>query len=333
MPQPTYRRIAVIGGGANDEHHVSLASAAAVTRAIRELNLTAVPLTITENGTWRDESGTDVPAHRAIEILTGCDIAFPVLHGVRGEDGTIAGLLDLSGIPFAGSPVRAGALGIHKHVTKLIAESLGIATAKSQLVQPGSEATTTSLQPPFVVKPATGGSSNGVFVVADPDDIAKAVAQARKYGHSVLVEEYVVGRELDIAAFRDRNGTLRLGAVLEIDVTSGGVFGAAEKYDGRAQFTVPARISDADESAIRTAAALLYEALECAGVARFDFFLTDSGPILNEVNTSPGMTEHSQVPLMYATIGLSYTGLIAELLDAVSCSVSGNTVEPTTRRA
>ncbi|MDQ0642319.1 D-alanine--D-alanine ligase family protein [Microbacterium murale] len=317
MSQSTPIRIAVVGGGSNDEHAVSRASAASVVRAIRELNHTAVPLSIGEDGSWQDEHGTVLPAYRAVETLTGCDIAFPVLHGVGGEDGAIAGLLELCGVPYAGSPVRAGALGMDKHATKLIAESLGIATAKARVARPGIDAAVMGLQPPFVVKPAAGGSSNGVFVVADPNGVAQAVSRARVFGDTVLIEEYVAGREVDIAVFRDRHGVLRFGAALEIGVTPGSVFGAAEKYDGSAKFTVPAPISDADETAIRHAAVLMYEGLGCAGVARFDFFLTDRGPVLNEVNTAPGMTERSQVPLMYAATGLDYAGFIAELLHAV----------------
>ena len=318
MPQHTRRRIAVIGGGANDEHPVSLASAAGVTRAVRALRDIAVPLTIGEDGTWRDDQDVALPAHRAVELLTGCDVAFPVLHGERGEDGTIAGLLELCGVPFAGSPVRAGALGMDKHATKLIAASRGIATANGRVVASGDAAgiAAAGLTPPFVVKPASGGSSNGVFVVPDVAGLADTVDRARAFGDPVLIEEYVTGREVDIAVFRDRRGALRLGATLEISVAPGDVFGATETYDGSARSPVPAPLDDADEAAVRAAATRLYDALGCAGVARFDFFVTAAGPVLNEVNTTPGMTERSQVPLMYAATGLDYTGLIAELLDA-----------------
>ncbi|MFD6698656.1 MULTISPECIES: ATP-grasp domain-containing protein [unclassified Microbacterium] len=318
MSQHPRRRIAVIGGGANHEHAVSLASAAGVTRAVRALTHIAVPLTIGEDGAWRDEQGVALPVHRAVELVAGCDVAFAVLHGERGEDGTIAGLLDLCGVPSAGSPVRAGALGMDKHATKLVAASLGIETARGRVVSSGGEVgiTVAGLTPPFVVKPAGGGSSNGVFVVADLDGLPDAVDRARTFGDPVLIEEYVTGREVDVAVFRDRHGTLRLGAPLEIAVAPGDVFGATEKYDGTARFTVPAPIDPADEAAVRSAARRLYEALGCAGVARFDFFVTADGPVLNEVNTTPGMTERSQVPLMYAAMGLDYTGLIAELLDA-----------------
>ncbi|MHA7132713.1 D-alanine--D-alanine ligase family protein [Oerskovia turbata] len=324
MTTHTDRRIAVIGGGANDEHAVSIASAAAVTRALRDLpGHTALPLTIDEDGRWRDETGAALPTDRAVKILTSCDVAFPLLHGVRGEDGSIAGFLDHCGVPVVGSPVRAGALSMDKHATKLIARSLGIATATGNLVGPDLDAAVSGLHAPFVVKPVDGGSSNGVVVARDVSGVPEAVRQARTFGETVLVEEYVSGREVDIAVFRDRHGELRLGASLEIGVAPGGVFGATEKYDGSARFTAPAPISAAEEAEIQAAATTMYEALGCAGVARFDYFLTATGVVLNEVNTTPGMTERSQVPLMYAATGLDYRALIAELVDAAWSARAG----------
>jgi len=152
VPERTIRRVAVIGGGANDEHDVSLASAAAVVRAVRALDLTAVPLTIDRRGGWRVDDAP-VPPAEAIHLLASCDIAFPVLHGVDGEDGAVAGLLRLTRVPFVGSPVRAGALGMDKWVTKLVAEELGIRTAPGMLVDGRVDAADLSLEPPFVVKP------------------------------------------------------------------------------------------------------------------------------------------------------------------------------------
>ncbi|MFC9559178.1 D-alanine--D-alanine ligase [Agromyces sp. NPDC056965] len=328
MTQNNSTRIAVIGGGVSDEHDVSLASAAAVGRAIVELGFDVVPLTIGNDGAWRDEDGGILPAHGAVELLADCDIAFPALHGVNGEDGAIAGFLELSGVPYVGAPVRAGALGMDKWVTKLIAGSLGIATAKAIVARPGAAtvAAPMDLKPPFVIKPATGGSSNGVFVVPDRDDVAATVSRARAFGDPVLVEEYVLGREVDVAVFRDRDGELRLGSTLGIGVAPGGVFDRTQKYDGSAVFTVPAPISDRDEVSIRHAARLLYETLGCSGVARFDFFATAAGVVLNEVNTAPGMTEQSQVPLMYAATGLDYVGLIAALLESAERSPFRNSI-------
>lgn len=320
MTKTPTTRVAVIGGGISDEHEVSIASAASVVRAVAALGLEAVPFTIARDGRWLTDDGHRLPAHEALARIADCDLAFPVLHGVDGEDGAIAGLLRMAGIPFVGAPVRAGALGMDKWATKLIADDLGIATSRGALAggwaAPVGAAFASELRPPLVVKPTTGGSSNGVFVVADRSDLVATVEQARAYGDTVLVEEYVRGREVDIAVFRDASGGLRVGSTLEIGVVPGGVFDRAEKYDGSAEFTIPASLDPREEGAIRQAAVLLYEALGCAGVARFDFFATDDGVVLNEVNTSPGMTEQSQVPRMYAAVGLDYAGLVGELIAA-----------------
>ncbi len=324
MPDPTAplhpgtprRRVAVIGGGANDEHEVSLGSAAAVTRALRAFGLDAVPLTIDRAGSWRHTDGAALTPSEAVALLTTCDAAFPALHGVHGEDGAAAGFLGMIGVPVVGSPVRAGALGMDKWVTKTIAEAVGIRTARAVLLGAADALDRLPLEPPFVVKPTTGGSSNGVSVVRHRDEYTAAVRLAREAGDDVLVESFVTGREVDIAVFRVRTGTLRTGATLEIGVADGELFGRTEKYDGSAQFTVPARITDVQHAAIEHAARTLYDTLGCAGVARFDFFVTDHGVVLNEVNTSPGFTEQSQVPQMFAAVGLPYVDLVGALLDA-----------------
>lgn len=308
-------RIAVVGGGANDEHEVSLASAAAAVRAVDGHGRVAVPLTIDRDGGWRHTAGGVLSAAEAVAVLTSCDAVLPVLHGVDGEDGAFAGLARMIGVPVVGSPVRAGALGMDKWVTKLVAESLGIATAPAVLVRTGDDPGPPP-ELPVVVKPTTGGSSNGVSVVRRPEDYAVAIAAARAAGTDVLVEWFVTGREVDVAVFRDRTGALRTGATLEIGVAEGEVFGTTEKYDGSTAFTVPARLTASELQRIESAARTLYTALDCGGVGRFDFFVADDGVVLNEVNTAPGFTEQSQVPRMFAATGLPYRGLVGELVAA-----------------
>lgn len=315
MTRTSARRVAIIGGGANDEHDVSRASAAAVARAVRELGDDAIEVTIDRGGRWHSADGVLAPAEAA-RLLDGCDVAFPALHGVNGEDGAVAGLLTMFGIPFVGSPVRAGALAMDKWCMKLVADALGVATAPGILIDVGDTVSTVPLAPPLVVKPTTGGSSNGVAVVTDAGELPAAIERARNAGPSVLVEPFITGREVDIAVFRGRSGALRLGETLEIAVGERQVFDREAKYDGSAPFILPARISVDDGEVLEGAAVRLYDALGCAGVARFDFFVTGRGVILNEVNTSPGMTEQSQVPRMYAAVGLSYRELVAQLLDA-----------------
>lgn len=309
-------RVAVIGGGTSDEHEVSLASAAAVARAVRTLGLDAVPMTIDRSGRWRHQVDGPLSPAQAIAVLTGCDVAFPVLHGVDGEDGAIAGLLSMTGVPFVGSPVRAGALGMDKWVTKLVAEAIGIRTAPGVLVHDSSERGSIGLPPPWVVKPTSGGSSNGVSLVDDAGGLGAAIDHARSAGGTALVEGFVSGREVDIALFRDRDGELRAGSTLEVGVADGAVFDRAQKYDGTASFLLPARISSDERATVEQAARALYAALDCSGVARFDFFVTAEGVVLNEVNTAPGFTEQSQVPRMYDAVGLGYAELVAALLEA-----------------
>ena len=316
MREERVRRVAVIGGGANDEHAVSLASAAAVARAVEASGLDAVPITIDRTGGWHGGAGRSLPSAEAVAIVAACDVAFPVLHGVNGEDGAAAGLLAMVGVPFVGSPVRAGAIGMDKWVTKLVAQAVGVDTAPGVLVRSAADASAVDAVPPFVVKPTNGGSSNGVTVVRRRSELADAIERACASGGQTLVESFVSGREVDIALFRDAAGVVRAGATLEIGVARGEVFGREQKYDGTASFTVPARVSAAEHAAIDGAARALYDALGCAGVARFDFFVTEAGVVLNEVNTTPGFTEQSQVPLMYAATGLPYERLVLALIEA-----------------
>jgi D-alanine-D-alanine ligase len=321
MTGHTPRRIAVIGGGRSDEHDVSVASAAAAARAVHGNGDELVALTIGRNGRWSGNDGEALTAADAVRHLTTCDVVLPLLHGVHGEDGSIAGLLTMLDVPFVGSPVRAGALAMDKWTTKLLAEAAGIDTAPAVLLRPGDVVgePPLGLPPldlPLVVKPTTGGSSNGVGRVTTADAYGPAVAGARSAGADVLVESFVTGREVDIALFRDRGGALRAGATLEIGVDAGEVFDRERKYDGTAEFTVPARLTPHEQTAVDRAARDLYGVLGCSGVARFDFFVTDTGVVLNEVNTTPGFTERSQVPLMYAAVGLGYGALIAELVEA-----------------
>ncbi len=321
MTDRPHHRVAVIGGGANDEHDVSLASAAAVVAALRTGGHTAVPLTVGRDGTWHDEGGSLLSPADAVARLTSCDAAFPLLHGEHGEDGAVAGLLDLVGVPVVGSPVRAGALAADKWVTKTVAGAVGIASAPAvrvaAAVSAAEAAAAVPSAPPLVVKPTSAGSSNGVTLVRRHDDLAAAIEHARSAGGTVLVESFVAGREVDVALFRDRSGVLRCGATLEIATDGRGVFDREQKYDGSAPFRIPAGLSVAEHAAVTGAAAVLYEVLGCAGVARFDFFVTGDGVVLNEVNTAPGFTEQSQVPRMYAAVGLGYVELVDELLAAV----------------
>jgi len=304
-------RVAVIGGGQNCEHEVSLASAASVAAGLDPQTYDVVSLTIGRDGTWRDHGLRPIGLSGAAHVLRSCDVVFPVVHGPRGEDGALAALCELAGLPYVGSGIRAGAIAMDKWTTKLVAGALGIATAPGVLV---TAATAAHLRwsHPVVVKPVAAGSSQGVSLAATSEALPRALETALAIDDRVLVEDVVVGREIDLALLRRADGTVIAAPALEI--VADGLFDYDAKYGGGADFRVPAVLDEVEAKALEDAALAVYDALGCAGVARIDFFLTEVGPVLNEVNTAPGMTEHSQVPRMFAAAGLPYVELLDELV-------------------
>lgn len=306
-------RVAVVGGGQNCEHDVSLASAASVVGALDPATYDVVALTIGRDGTWRDRGLRPIGLSGAAQVLRGCDVVFPVVHGPRGEDGALAALCELAGLPYVGSGIRPGALAMDKWATKLVAQAVGIAVAPGTLV---TAATARHLRwtHPVVVKPVAAGSSQGVSRVDVPDALGPALEAAFALDDRVLVEDVVVGREVDVAVLKRADGSLFVPPALEI--VCDGIFDYDAKYGGHADFRLPAALDDVDAKALAEAAVAVFEALGCAGVARVDFFLTATGPVLNEVNTMPGLTPHSQAPRMFAAAGMAYPDLLDELVRA-----------------
>ena len=300
-------RVVVIGGGQSAEHQVSLASAEGVTAVLRSHGHDVVALTIDQNGMWRQDQQA-IGFAGAVHVLGTTDVVVPMLHGPRGEDGTLAALCDLAGVPYVGSGLGAGALAMDKWVTKLVAEAIGIATAPGRLLTRAT-ASAYSFTHPVVVKPVAAGSSQGVSLVSAADALPSALATAFDYDDRVLIEDVVEGREIDLAVLGRPDGTRLVAPALEI--VADGIFDFATKYGGSADFRVPARLSDTQRERLERAAVSMYDALGCAGVVRIDFFWSGDQPVLNEVNTTPGFTEASQVPKMFAAAGLTY----AELLD------------------
>jgi D-alanine-D-alanine ligase len=304
-------RVAVIGGGRSCEHDVSLASAASVAAGLDPTSYDVVPLTIGRDGTWRDRGRRPMSLVGAAQVLRGCDVAFPVVHGPHGEDGTLAALCDLANLPYVGSDVRAGALAMDKWATKLVAGALGLTTAPGRLVT-ASTAGVVRWTGPVVVKPVAAGSSLGVSLVTEASALPAALDAALALDSRALVEEVVPGREIDVAVLRRADGSLLVPPAIE--VVGDGLFDFEAKYGGGADLRVPAALTETEVKELEDAAVATYQALGCSGVARVDFFLTEQGPVLNEVNTIPGMTEHSQVPRTFAAAGLTYADLLDELV-------------------
>ncbi|MBT2495575.1 D-alanine--D-alanine ligase [Microbacterium sp. ISL-59] len=313
-------KVLVIGGGQNPEHEVSLASAAAVAAALRMGDHDVTTVTIDRDGIWRVEGRPNggSPAESlalALPLLTRTDVVFPAVHGALGEDGALAALCALAGVRVVGSGLRAGAIGMDKWTTKLVADAVGLGTARGRLVA-ADDIGDVEFEGEVVVKPVSAGSSHGVGLVTEEGQLLAALEEAAGFDRRILVEEVVRGREIDVAVLREKGGIRWAAPPLEIHAT--GLFDTATKYDGSARFTVPAQLDAAEAAALKRAAIAVFDALGCDGVARMDFFLTERGPVLNEVNTMPGLTAASQVPRMFAAAGVTYVDLVSRLVRAAS---------------
>jgi len=259
------------------------------------------------------------------EVLASVDVVFPVLHGPYGEDGTIQGLLELAGVPYVGAGVLASAAGMDKEFTKklLIADGLPIGDfAVLRPSQPTLDAEQLDrLGLPAFVKPARGGSSIGVSRVASWQELPAAIAHARKHDPKVIVESAIVGRELECGVLEFPDGTVQASTIGEIRVAGvrdreDAFYDFATKYlDDAAELDVPAKIDDDVSDAVRELAIRAFKAIDCQGLARVDFFLTDDGPLINEVNTMPGFTTISMYPRMWAASGVDYQTLLATMVD------------------
>ena len=267
------------------------------------------------------------------EVLDTVDVVFPVLHGPYGEDGTIQGLLELAGVPYVGAGVLASATGMDKEFTKklLAAEGLPVgAHAVLRASQPTlSSADRDRLGLPVFVKPARGGSSIGVTRVVGWDDLPAAIADARQHDPKVIVEAAIDGRELECGVLEFPDGAVRASAVGEIRVAGGrgredSFYDFATKYlDDAAELDVPAKIDDDVADAVRTLAVRAFAAIDCQGLARVDFFLTDDGLVVNEVNTMPGFTTISMYPRMWAAAGVDYPTLLTTMVQTALARGTG----------
>ena len=267
------------------------------------------------------------------EVLASVDVVFPVLHGPYGEDGTVQGLLELAGVPYVGAGVLASAAGMDKEFTKKLLVAEGLPVGAYEVLRPSQATPDTRVRErlglPVFVKPARGGSSIGVSRVTSWDELPAAVAHARRHDPKVIVEAAIVGRELECGVLEFPDGTVQASTVGEIRVA--GVRGRedsfydfATKYlDDAAELDVPAKVDDDVSDAVRELAIRAFRAIDCQGLARVDFFLTDDGPIINEVNTMPGFTTISMYPRMWATSGVDYQTLVATMVETALARGTG----------
>jgi len=261
-----------------------------------------------------------------VRSLGDVDLVFPILHGPWGEDGTIQGMLELVDLPYVGSGVLASSLGMDKHFTKTVLQQSGIPVAPWCTVtsfewRTDADAVRSSARDlglPAFVKPARAGSSVGVSKVSDWDELDAAIETALAEDDRVLIESGVVGREVEIAVLGGRPGEATRASVAGEIVISGREF-----YDFAAKYldapgidlVCPADLTGDELATMRRLAVTAFDAIGGEGLARVDFFLTDDGFVINEINTMPGFTPISMFPRCWQETGLSYPALIDELID------------------
>jgi D-alanine--(R)-lactate ligase len=340
-------KVGILFGGASEEHPVSVKSAQEVAQNLDVAKYEPFWIGITQSGAWKLCDGPDAdwenggcrpamlsPDRRVRGLLVleqgryeaiGLDLVLPVLHGKLGEDGAMQGLLELSGIPYAGCDIQSSALCMDKSLTYMVARAAGIATPTFWTFAANESIDPDQLTYPVFVKPARSGSSFGVSKVSRKEDLLGAVETARQYDSKVLIEEPVVGSEIGCAILgNDRD--LLAGEVDQIALSHGffRIHQEDEPESGsdNATVTVPADISEESRSLVQETAKAVYRALGCGGLSRVDMFLKEDGQVvLNEVNTLPGMTSYSRYPRMMAAAGLPF----AEVIDRmVSLALAGN---------
>lgn len=277
--------------------------------------------------------GELVSLDQAGDMLGSVDVVFPILHGPYGEDGTIQGLLELAGVPYVGAGVFASAAGMDKEFTKKLLAADGLPIGKHVVLRPQQAAPTLEdierLGFPMFVKPSRGGSSIGVSRVMHADELPGAIDEARRHDPKVIIEAAIVGRELECGVLEFPDGSVRASTIGEIRVAGvrgreDGFYDFATKYlDDAAELDVPAKVDDDVAEELQRLAIRAFEALDCQGLARVDFFLTEDGPVVNEINTMPGFTTISMYPRMWGASGIDYPTLVGTMVETALARGTG----------
>lgn len=343
------RKVALIFGGRSSEHEISLRSIKNVFEALDKAKYEPYLIGISKEGSW-----FHVPDFETLNKMTSLkdktrpsslqpcslvcrdskpqfflleknlsfhvDVAFPVLHGTFGEDGTIQGLFKMMNLPFVGCGVLACSVGMDKDIMKRLLDQAGIKNAPSLLLTKKSlfsySQIIQKLGSPFFIKPANSGSSVGVFKIKSEGDFHEKLPQAFKYDEKVLAEKAIEGREIECSVM-GLNDEPRASLPGEIIVQHEFYSYEAKYLDANgAKIQIPAHLTPEIQNQIQNIAIKTYQALSCDGLSRVDFFIEKSGDIyVNEINTIPGFTNISMYPKMWEATGISYSSLISELIE------------------
>ena len=311
-------RVGVVFGGRSVEHDVSLVSGRAIMDALDPRRYQVVPIAVGRDGRW--------PAgliERLLGRKSGLDVVIPMIHGTDGEDGSLQGLLTLSGVPFVGSAVLGSAVGMDKDVMKTLLQNAGLPTVRHRTflraefdADPGGTAAIAERHCglPLFIKPANGGSSVGVSKVRDRDGLEPALRLAFRYDRKVIAERGVDAREIECSVLgNDAPEASVLGEILP----AGEFYDYASKYqDAGSRLLIPAPLDEAQAALGRDLAVRAFQALDLSGMARVDLFLdrATGAFFVNEVNTLPGFTPISMYPKLWEASGLSFPRLVDRLV-------------------
>ncbi|MFF1715886.1 D-alanine--D-alanine ligase family protein [Streptomyces sp. NPDC058268] len=358
-------RVAVVFGGRSSEHGISVVTAGAVLRAIDRTKYDVLPIGITTDGRWaltaddpdrmaiteRQVPNVDAlaesadggvvmpldPGNREVvysepgsvpKALGEVDVVFPMLHGPYGEDGTLQGLLELSGVPYVGAGVLASAVGQDKEYMKRVFISFGLPVGPYLVIRPrewdrDQQTARKKIAEfagehgwPLFIKPARGGSSMGITKVDSFEGLDEAIEEARRHDPKILVESLLRGREIECGVLEFEDGP-RASVPAEIPpVQSHDYYDFEAKYIDSTPGIVPAPLTPEQTAEIQRLAVDAFEATSCEGLVRADFFLTEDGFVINEINTMPGFTPISMYPQMWEASGVSYPELVDRLVQA-----------------
>ena len=331
-------KLYVIYGGKNAEHEVSVKSAFSILQNIYYESYTVIPVYITRDGNWY--RGTEVDSRDTVqskasmvdlesktpfsfnELLEGETVAFPVLHGPNGEDGTIQGLFETLDIPYVGSGVLSSAIGMDKLISKSVFKEAGLSVLPYKEVKLRDwkvnqsdvcAAIEAEITYPMYVKPVNQGSSVGITRALNAEELSEAIELAFNYDYRIVVEKGVPVREIEVAILGNEDVHTSVPGEL---IKQKPFYAYEDKYlNQKVVREIPAKLSSELTKKVRKMAADAFEAINGSGISRADFFLAEDGEIyINEVNTFPGFTSNSMYPKVWEKTGISYADLIEEVI-------------------
>lgn len=322
-------KLGLIYGGVSTEHEVSISSYESIVNNINKDKYDITSFYISKDGTWFTDGKRTKEVFNSLKEM---DCVFPILHGKNGEDGSIAGMLEIIGVSYVGCKTLSSAICMDKVITKKLLEKANISVAKYMFIKKLNDnfywvqdnydyvlldkeildlSVSTILNYPVVVKPSRSGSSVGVSVANDYLELENAINEASIYDDKILIEEFIDGKELEVAVLGNNDLIVsNIGNIIPDEI----VYSYNSKYKGNSKTVVLNSIEENLESKIKNIVLTTYKVLDCSGLARVDMFLIGNEVLVNEVNTMPGFTSISMYPKLMESINISYTDLIDRLI-------------------